>query len=250
VPTVLTVTSVNGSGGITAFNISKGKGLRTSKINTTVSFQGGSGTGAQFALALDSLKMITPSLSNPGTGYTLGNVLTYLDPIAIDGTQGNMDEWWDILIHGVAQDATPGQREDGRAFKSWAPLITGSNAGWGVHDNSYLGPDTAAAAASGKPWASGGGAGGFYYTEEYSIYPGGSGGGGWGGGNGGSYYNSIGSGSQSAGDGSSGYSVLNTTYVTAGALSTENYGITLVELTLDGQIELIQSRLLTQAINV
>jgi hypothetical protein len=150
--------------------------------------------------------------------------LSWIDNLG-DGSGTTMDPYWDVLLHGIAG----GGGGPGGSTGVIAPRYVGALAGNGT--------------ASGL-LTPGSGAGGNSNTGDYQS-GGGGGGAGWGAGAGGIESNPSdedGNGGNGAGYGKSGFSPLNTTYVTSGAASAISYAGKAIELLVNGvQVKLISS---------
>jgi len=225
------VTSVNGSGAITGFTVlTKGKG--TDKSGTTVSFSGGSGSGATFTISKDVNKFINvTTFVNPGSGYSAGNVLTFTD--SLPTTSGGFDTDWDKFLHGVAGNG--GGSGGGGLAQTYGAGGNGGNGYWfaegsgqlqtvvggsgaSVWSNSYL-PSVGGTGQSGGPFSGSGGGGG---------------GSGWGGGSGGLASGGDGQSSSVGSQGGAGYSYLNTSIITSYTNLSTVYASAGIELYVNG----------------
>lgn len=217
---IIQVATVNGSGGITSFVTTQlGKGLRATNFNTNKTFTTASpGINATFNLSRDANNFTTATLVNSGSGYSVGNTLSWIDTIG-EGSGDSMDPYWDILLHGVAGAGGSGAIwavNPGQTGAGTQPLFVGSAGG---------------STASGSVTAGGGG-GGWNQGNAGDAGPGG-GGAGWGGGP--TVFNP-------GQNGWAGYSPLNTTYVTNGTTTSTSYGSRAIELLVNGaQVKLISN---------
>jgi hypothetical protein len=137
--------------------------------------EGGTGTGGSLILERSPTgQTLFKAIGTPGTGYTVGDVLTFTPPIGngsnaanrvtnVTGfSVGTLDSYWDVLIHGIGQNGGAGEP---RTFSS----SSGPCAGY------LTGPGTAGGNASSQGVNRDGGKGG---TPRYQLYP--TGGGGYG----------------------------------------------------------------------
>lgn len=228
-PLIIQVSTTNGTGGITSINIQQlGKGLKAVNVNTVKTLETQSqGTAATFNLNRDASNLTTATVVSSGTGYSVGDILTWQETLG-DGSGNTMDPYWDLLLHGIAG---AGGIIRGNAFSDSG--VTG-----GGQQPRYVGVAAGGPAASGLITPSSGGKG-QDNTGDYQS-GGGGGGAGWGAGQGGA------GGEANLGYvGQAGYSPLNTTYVTNGAPSSINYGSRAIELLVNG----VQVKLIANAID-
>lgn len=228
-PVTVSVTAVNGSGAVTAFSLlSKGKGTSRSP-GTSVSFTGGNGSGAQFLIEKDTDNLVTATNigSSGGTGYQVGDTLSFTDdlPTALSG----FDTDWDIFLHGVGGNGgqnggsavivgTGGAGSSGFYFTPSAQVVRPAGGAAGTSSGSYV-------AQSGGNGGSGG---------PFPGSGGGGGGGGWGGGGGGQAAGGDGGSTSYGGGGGAGYSYLNTAIVTNGTALTTTFASPGIDLYVNG----------------
>jgi hypothetical protein len=103
-PVKFAVNTVDAGGSVTSVTqVGTSYGLPdTYNVTTGAPFTGGSGTGCVIILKRNTSNGATElqAVQNPGTGYTVGDILTFDPPIG-NGNPGTLDSYWDTLLHGV-----------------------------------------------------------------------------------------------------------------------------------------------------
>jgi hypothetical protein len=243
-PIKFRVTSLAASNGVAAVEkINTAYGINDWHANgNPATVTGGSGSGCSLILGRNSTTGETTyaALSTPGSGYSLGDELTFTPPLGNGGNRsdyymygsprttnvtgfsvGTMDSYWDFLIHGIGN--TGGSDNYGGT--------PGQGAGY------LLGPGQAGSPVrGGRGGAAGTPRSAVYCTAENSGQTGagpacGAGGTGFGGGGGGG----GGADGSDSGGGGGGATWLNTTLVSKGQLTPTTYPDETVEVYFDGQ---------------